>query len=67
MSAVVDRQQAAFITDKAETNALLDDMSQRYLGVPYHEFLRRFDRGEYAQDREQPEIVRLAMLRRHFV
>jgi len=42
-------------------------MSQRYLGVPYHEFLRRFDRGEYAQDREQPEIVRRAMLRRHFV
>jgi len=66
MAAVVERQRAAFITDQAKMNAFLDDLAQSYLGVTYREFLQRLDRGEYAQDRERPEVVRLAMLRHHF-
>lgn len=61
MPAIAEKQQAEFITDRAKAAAWLDDMALRYLGVPYAEFLRRLDRGEY--DREQPEVVRLAMLR----
>ena len=43
MAAVTERQQAEYITSPRETKALLDEMARRYLGVPYAEFLRRFE------------------------
>lgn len=60
-SATTNEQHAEFITDQAEIDAWLDEMAQRNLGLSYAEFLRRLDRGEY--DREEPEVLQLALLR----
>jgi hypothetical protein len=41
---------------------ILDEKSQRYLGISGEEFMRRWDDGYYAKDPDRPELIRLAML-----
>ena len=50
---------------RAEARAIFDAQARKLLGISGEEFLRRWDAGEYdaiADDRDHPEIMRLALL-----
>jgi hypothetical protein len=45
-----------------EGRELLDRAARRYLGISGDEFLERWERGDYDDDPDRPEVMRLAML-----
>jgi hypothetical protein len=50
---------------ETEGHKLFEEQTQKLLGIPGSEFLRRWDAGEYdriADDPDHPEIMRLAAL-----
>jgi len=49
--------------DEEESRRLFDEIAQRYLGISGQEFVRRWERGDYNDDYERPEVIRVAMLR----
>jgi hypothetical protein len=42
--------------------ALLDALAQRYLGMTGAAFIEAWDRGEFREDPDRPEVTRVAML-----
>jgi hypothetical protein len=56
----------SFIPDDSlspdEVRTLIDRQARRYLGISGEEFLRRWHRGEYADDSDRPGLIRLALL-----
>jgi hypothetical protein len=58
------------VTDRVEflseedSRRLFDEIAQRYLGLSGEEFRRRWERGDYADTCELPEVMPVAILRR---
>lgn len=50
------------IVNREEGLRMLDVQSQALLGVSAEEFIRRWDAGEYRDDPDRPEIMRVASL-----
>ena len=50
------------IVDREEGLSILDIQAQSLLGISAEEFLRRWDAGEYSDDPDRPEIMRVASL-----
>lgn len=48
--------------DKDEGMALLDRQARRYLDMSGEEFLRAWESGEFDDDPDRPEVIRVAML-----
>lgn len=63
MAAITEsaRSQVEYLTGDG-ARKLFDEVARRNLGVSGEEFIRRWNDGEYAARREQPEVVRVAML-----
>lgn len=49
--------------DEEESRRLFDEVALRYLGISGQEFLRRWERGEYKNDYDRPDVMPVAMLR----
>ena len=45
-----------------EGRALFDAAARRHLGVSGEEFLAKWDAGDYDDDPDNPDVVRVAML-----
>lgn len=50
------------IVDREEGLRLLDVQAQSLLGISAEEFIRRWDAGEYSDDPDRPELMRVASL-----
>ena len=45
-----------------EGRALFDAAARRHLGISGDEFLAKWDAGEYDDDPDRPEVLRVAMM-----
>jgi hypothetical protein len=45
-----------------EGRALLDQQARRYLGMSGVEFIKKWESGEFGDDPDRPEVMRLVML-----
>ena len=50
------------IVGREEGLRLLDLQAQSLLGISAEEFIRRWDAGEYSDDPDRPEVMRVASL-----
>ena len=49
-------------TSPDDARALLDEAARRHLGVSGEEFLAKWEAGEYDDDPDRPEVLRVSML-----
>lgn len=49
---------------REESRALFDRVARRDLNMSGEEFLRAWDAGEFDDNPDRPEVIRVAMLRR---
>ncbi|MBI4579705.1 MAG: hypothetical protein HY718_08390 [Planctomycetes bacterium] len=47
---------------REQARALLDRQARRYLGMGGDEFVRKWDAGEFDDNPDRPEVMRVAML-----
>ncbi len=47
---------------QAEGRALLDRQARRYLQMSGDDFIRAWDRGEFCDNPDRPDVLRVAML-----
>ena len=59
---VVDSSRSVEVLSQEDGRRILDEQAQHYLGMSGAEFLRRWDAGEYAENPDRPEVMRLVML-----
>ena len=60
--ALAERIQGAHELDREEARAFLDAQARRYLDMSGDEFQRAWEAGEFDDDPDRPEVMRVAML-----
>lgn len=58
----LEQQGKIRVLDREQGKALLDRQARRYLDMSGDEFVRAWRAGEFDDDPDQPEIMRVAML-----